>query len=106
MTEKLEEIVRELKSKIGIEEDVGIKLKKFKLKLASVSLSKKVIYINAELIEKLDEKEIRYIIAHELLHIKHGVFHTTKFQQELTRLCGKDLHTNIVEKCKAMNVQD
>ncbi len=98
MKEKLEELVRELKEEIGIEGEVKVKLKKFKIKLASVSLSKKVIYINSELVKKLSDKEIRYLIAHELLHLKHGVFHTAKFQQELSELCEEDLYLSIVEK--------
>ena len=100
MKEKLEKLVKELSDEIGIEGGVKIKLKKFKTKLASVSLSKRVIYINSELVKELSDKEIRYLIVHELLHLKYGIFHTAKFHEELLKLCGEDLHFSIVEKHK------
>ncbi len=94
----LNEILEELKERAGIKKAVRIKLKPFKRKVASVSIKKGIIYINSKLAENLTEEEIRYIIAHELLHIKHGIFHTEEFENELRKLCHEDKSTDIIRK--------
>jgi len=98
MKEKIEKLLKELKEELGIKEEVKVRLKRFKFKVASVSLSKRVIYLNSELVKKLTDEELRYLLAHELLHLKHGSFHTARFEKELLTLCKKDLSLSILKK--------
>jgi len=100
MKERVENILKELKRKLNIEEEVDVKLKSFKRKLASVSLTKKVIYLNKELIPKITDEELSYLIAHELLHLKHGIYHTSEFEKELLELFGRDIYLSLIEKHK------
>lgn len=95
---RLEKILNELKEKIGLEEKIQIRFKKFKRKIASISLTKKVIYLNSLFLNLLSEEEVKYLIAHELLHLKYGIIHTPKFEKELIGLCGKDLSERILMK--------
>jgi len=45
MRKTIEKLLRELKEELGIKEEVKVRLKRFKLKVASVSLTGKVIYL-------------------------------------------------------------
>ncbi|AAC07959.1 M48 metallopeptidase family protein [Aquifex aeolicus] len=98
MKERVENLLKELKERLGIEREVKIELKRFKRKLAPVSLTKRVIYINRELIPKLSDEELGYLIAHELLHLKHGIYHISEFEKELLELSGKDLYLSLYRK--------
>ncbi|WP_281033980.1 YgjP-like metallopeptidase domain-containing protein [Methanotorris igneus] len=60
-----------------------MKTRPYKRKIASISYTTKTIYINKNLINDFNEDEIKYIIAHELLHLKFGKFHTLKFNNAL-----------------------
>ena len=91
-------ILRRLKAKIGVKGNIKVRLKPFKRKVASVSLNRKVIYLNSKIIDKLTNEELEYLIAHELLHLKHGVFHTKEFEKELKNLFKEDLQLEILRK--------
>jgi len=91
-------ILCKLKAKIGVKENIKVKLRPFKRKLASVSLTRKVIYLNSKIVDKLTDEELEYLIAHELLHLKHGIFHTAEFEEELKNLFKEDLQLEILRK--------
>ncbi|GAB6064945.1 M56 family metallopeptidase [Aquifex pyrophilus] len=96
--EKINLTLCKLKEKLGIKENVKVRLKPFKRKIASVSLRKNTIYLNSEVIQRLTDKELEYIIAHELLHLKYGVFHTKEFENELKKLFDKNLELRILKR--------
>jgi len=78
MDSKLKNILEELKEELGIIEDVNVITKNYKRKLASVSLDKRLIRINKKILD--DEKLLRKILFHELLHIKLDTkWHTPEF---------------------------
>ncbi|WP_457613972.1 M56 family metallopeptidase [Methanocaldococcus sp.] len=63
--------------------DIKIKIKPLKRKIASISLINKTIYINKNILPYLSDEEIRFILAHELLHLKYGKYHINEFEEEL-----------------------
>ncbi|WP_423792281.1 M48 family metalloprotease [Methanocaldococcus indicus] len=80
----LSELVEELCLTLDIKYNVKIKTKHYKRKIATVSLKDKIIYINKSLVNKLSKEELKFIIAHELLHLKYGKYHI--FDNELKKL--------------------
>lgn len=80
---KIKNMIENLRKELGIEEEVGIKMKPMKRKKATVSLLKKEIRINKNLLSDMSEQELREIIIHELLHLKYGIFHTKEFLEEM-----------------------
>jgi len=82
--EDIKRILEEYKNKLGIEEEVKIKLRDYKFRSALVNLKTKTIYINKMLVMLGEEELIRYLILHELLHIKFRTkYHTEEFYKEL-----------------------
>ncbi|AAB99223.1 TPA: M48 family metallopeptidase [Methanocaldococcus jannaschii] len=63
--------------------NIKIKIKPLKRKIASISLTNKTIYINKNILPYLSDEEIRFILAHELLHLKYGKYHINEFEEEL-----------------------
>jgi len=90
MKGEVESILRELKKRLNIEDEVKVELKRFKRKLASVSLTRKVIYLNRDIVPELGREELGYLIAHELLHLKYGIYHTSEFEKELYQIFDED----------------
>jgi len=96
--EKIKEILEQAKKELGIEENIKLTVRPMKRKIASISLIKKVIVLNESFIKHLSEEEIRYIIFHELLHLKHGIFHTSKFKKELSKFFPNDMENHFFHK--------
>lgn len=80
---EVKKLLLEAKHKLKIEEDVSLVIKPMKRKIASISLTNKNLSIDKYFLENASVEEVRYVIFHELLHLKHGVFHTYKFKTEL-----------------------
>lgn len=77
-------LLEEVKEEIGLKDDIKIKLVPMQQKVASTSLDKKVLRLNSNIIEKLDESELKYVLLHELIHLKvKDVNHGSLFLQEL-----------------------
>jgi predicted metal-dependent hydrolase len=96
--EEVKNLVQKLKTQLGITEKVKVRLKPYKGKVASISLTQKVIYLNSNLLDKLTPEELEYVIAHELLHLKYGIFHTEEFEKELKKLFKEDIRLRILKK--------
>ncbi len=78
MNEKIHRILKEIKQELNVNDDIKISIKNYKRKMASVSLDKKIIRINKEIIN--DEEILREILYHEILHIKLNTkWHTPEF---------------------------
>ncbi|WP_456420080.1 YgjP-like metallopeptidase domain-containing protein [Methanocaldococcus infernus] len=99
---ELNKILKELMYHLDVKHDIKIKTKPYKRKIASISYTNKTIYINKNLINDLSEDELKYIIAHELLHLKFGRFHTLKFDDTLYKLFPnkKEIDKKLIRKIK------
>ena len=81
--DKVNEILEEYKRSLGINQDVKIKLRRYKTKSAFVNLKTKTIFIN-ELLLDLGEEVVRYLVLHELIHLKlNSKYHDSEFNKEL-----------------------
>jgi predicted metal-dependent hydrolase len=89
MKKLIKKLINEIREETGIEEKVTLRLIPMKRKIASISLKKKEIRINDRLLDKFDEDMLREIIAHELLHIKHGMYHTLNFEKDMKKFRKK-----------------
>jgi len=88
-----QEVRKLLKELAEIAEVKGIKLefREMRKKLASASLNKKIIRLNKTVLILPDEL-IRYILAHEIAHIKLKTrYHSKEFREILTQLIGNDI---------------
>lgn len=101
----IEEILRECKTLLGIDEHVKVKVKSYKTRIAFCNLKNKTIYINENLLD-LGEDTLRYIILHELLHIKlNSKYHNEMFHKLLHEIIppqrAKAIRKAIFEKILA-----
>jgi predicted metal-dependent hydrolase len=79
----VKQILEEYKKKLGINEDVKVKIRRYKTKSAFINLKTKTIYINESLLD-LGEEVIRYLILHELIHLKlNSKYHIAEFNKTL-----------------------
>jgi len=76
-------ILEEFKALLGITDRVKLELRPLKTKAASISLRRKVIRLSKYVVSRLDETSLRYLIFHELVHLKLGTTHHTKEFYEL-----------------------
>ncbi|HIP32751.1 MAG TPA: M48 family peptidase [Crocinitomicaceae bacterium] len=93
------EVVREL----GLEKVVRIRIVPMKRKIASFSFKTKTLRINRNIVEIFDEKLMRFIILHELIHFKiNDVNHGKEFFEELGRYYSektmKSLEIEIIKR--------
>ncbi len=105
--EKLAELLEECKRLVGYEGVVKVKLKPYKIKAATVNLKKKTIYINPYILG-LGEEIIRYLLVHELLHLKLNTLnHSSEFYKTLTAIIPEDAiegyRKMIIEKLLELN---
>lgn len=108
--ELLMEILEELKAILGITDKVKLELRPLKTKAASISLRRKVIRISKYLIPKLDEVSLRYLIFHELVHLKLRTIHHTQdfyklihsvFDEETVKRSEERILASLIElNCK------
>jgi predicted metal-dependent hydrolase len=79
----VEKILKKYKEALGINDEVRVKIKKYKTKSAFINLKTKTIFINENLLE-LGEEVLKYLILHELIHLKlNSKYHGGKFNKIL-----------------------
>ncbi len=84
--EKLKNLLTEIKKEIGVDKEVKLKIVPMKEKIASLSIDTRILRLNRNVVEKLDEEELRYILLHELIHLKvNDVNHGLLFMKELEK---------------------
>ena len=88
-------ILKELKTTLDITDHIRLELRPMKTKAASISLKWKTIRINKFLTSNLDEEAMKYLILHELAHLK---LNTTHHTNELYNLIYAIIDKNDVEK--------
>jgi len=89
--EKVNNILSEVKRILSIDEDFRIVLYPMKRKVASISLKSRTIRINKNVIDMLNEDQLKYILIHELIHYKlkkHN--HDNDFMKELKRFYNEN----------------
>ena len=67
---KLKRLLVRIAEELNLDRDFKIKVKPFKRKLASISPKTWTIHLNTSCLDILTEVERKFIIAHELLHLK------------------------------------
>ena len=94
---EIKEILEKAKKDYGIQDDFKIKIKKLKLKGASISMRKRIIRLNEDLIH--DPEIVTYLIYHELAHYKlHTRFHSYEFYKLLNSKLGEEKVKDIEKK--------
>jgi len=75
----VEKILAEYMPQLGINSEVKVKLRNYKTKPAFCNLKTNTIYLNTALLD-LGEEVARYLLLHELIHIKQGKrYHDDEF---------------------------
>ncbi|MCC6065852.1 MAG: DUF45 domain-containing protein [Thermofilum sp.] len=88
--ELVEKILAEYMSQLGIGEEVKVKLKNYKVRSAFCNLRTRTIYLNSILVD-LGEEAIRYLLLHELIHIKQGNrYHNDEFYRLLYKFIPQE----------------
>lgn len=94
---KYKEILEEAKRDLKINDNFKIRLKKMKIKAASISFKTKIIRINKEL--DGDPKFIKYLIYHELVHYKLNTkVHNKEFYELMYSKFGENEVKNLEKK--------
>ena len=101
--EKLNKLLQEIYRKMNIHEEVNLKIVPMKQKLASLSFRTKILRLNSNLLDILNEKEIEFILIHELVHLKiKDINHGSLFINELKNYTNlddaKNIELKIIEK--------
>jgi len=88
MKKLLQKVLIEYKEMLNINDDVRIRLRRYKTKAASVNIRKNIITLNKEVLD-LGEDVIRYLILHELIHLKlRSPYHDAAFKELLKKNLG------------------
>lgn len=76
-------MLEEVKAVVGIEGEVRVELKAYKTKGACIDLKRRVLVVNSHLLD-LGEDVVKYLVLHELIHLKLGTSrHDARFQELL-----------------------
>jgi len=79
----VEKILAEYVPQLGINSEVKVKLRNYKTRSAFCNLKTNTIYLNTVLLD-LGEEVARYLLLHELIHIKLGIrYHNDEFYKLL-----------------------
>ena len=92
MKQRIEKLLHEAMKLVGVEDNtLRVVLFPMKHKIASISFRTKIIRLNKNIIQNLDDEALRYVLIHELIHYKtKSVQHDTRFWEELGKLYSKE----------------
>ena len=75
----IERVLSEYRLMLGIRDDVKVRVRRYRTKAALSNIKTRTIYINKDLLD-LGEDVIKYLLLHELLHIKlQSKYHDERF---------------------------
>jgi predicted metal-dependent hydrolase len=100
--EVIKKILDAYRLQLGVDEDVKIKIRRYRTRAAFSNIKTKTIYINKELLD-LGEETLKYLILHELIHIKLNTkYHNGEFHSILSRFISPEeitiIRRNISER--------
>jgi len=96
MRDRVKDLAIEVMKELGLDEKIKIEIKPMKKKVASYSFTTKTLRINSVAAEKLNDDQLKYIITHELIHVKTGsVHHGEEFIKELKKMYSDNESENI-----------
>jgi len=73
-------ILGEVKNVLEIDDEVRLEFKPYKTRAAYIDLRRRILVINSHLLS-LGEDVVKYLILHELVHLKLGTpYHDARFQ--------------------------
>jgi predicted metal-dependent hydrolase len=79
----IKRVLEEYRLKLEINSEVKVKVKNYKTIAALTNLKTRTIYINEKLLD-VSEKALRYLILHELIHLKlDNKYHDKMFYEIL-----------------------
>jgi len=83
-------LFRSMVKEFGLDE-VKIRIVPMKRKTASLSFKTRTLRLNRNVVEILDEEQLRLIISHELIHLKiKDINHGSLFLEELRKHYSKE----------------
>jgi len=95
--EKVKAILEATKRDFKMHDNFKIRIKRLKMKAASISFGTRVIRLNNELAN--DPEFVTYLIYHELAHYKlHTRFHSYEFYKLLNSKLGEEKVKDIEKK--------
>ena len=105
---QLKNLFNSIKKDLNITDNIRLELRPMKIKAASISIHKRVIRLNKNILSYLDEKTIKYLMIHELIHYKlKSIYHTEKFYRQLEQNIKNDdlknLEENIIKALLQIN---
>jgi len=89
-------ILEEVKAVVGIDGEVEIEIKPYKTRGASIDLRRRALTINSHLLD-LGEDVVKYLVLHELVHLKLQTRHHGAKFQALMRQYAKVLGIDLAE---------
>ena len=92
--------MEELKRELDVSDHVYIRLLPQKRSLANISLKTKILRLNRDFVGMLSRDELRFVLAHELLHIKYGNVHSLKMRHELLNLFREETMSSTMKKAE------
>ncbi|MEM2294120.1 MAG: YgjP-like metallopeptidase domain-containing protein [Nitrososphaerota archaeon] len=97
--EEINSMLNDLKQDLDIKEKIKVEVKPMKIKAASISLNKNTIRLNKNLLPQLEPQCIKYLILHELLHLKlKNIHHNNHFYEILYNKVDKEQLSEIERK--------
>ena len=89
---EIKKIVDELSYHIGIKRRLFVRIVSFRSKVASVSFVNGTLRLNRDFVRLSNTSLLRYIIIHELIHIKLGHhYHNDEFYREIKKYLDHDI---------------
>ena len=86
--------------------NIYIRQKPFKYQIASVSFRNNIIRINKKVVQSVPKYLIKYIITHELVHLKlKHPYHNKKFYSEMAKALPKKVDwydKQLLKHCKVI----
>jgi predicted metal-dependent hydrolase len=87
---RIKNILEEVKSELGMKNKIKVEVKKMKTKAASVSIRNAVIRLNKNVVIHSNKQCIRYLLLHELAHIKlQSRSHGSKFYSVIYQVMNR-----------------
>ena len=85
-TYEIKKLVNQIAEQMQIETRLFVRVVVFKNKIASVSFNSHILRLNRDFVRLSNVSLLRYIIIHELVHIKLGHhYHNKEFYQEIKK---------------------